>query len=625
MKKLDHTILPLVVLLTSLSASGCRSFLIDRTDRQVYDVVRDRQLAALGATSPTNIGLETGDAELPESMYSFNPHPVRAEVPKPFRSSATRNEDPPQPLESKKTEPPARPKPSDKASARVDPGDASSQDSVEDKAGPMLSQDIFSEAQRPRVKVFGLRDTLQYASHHARDLQDAKETLYLAALDLTLERHLWTPQFVSSIRADFADFGQIRDFDRAMTAVSDFSVSQRLPYGGTVTAQIINTLMRDLGVHTTSGETGSVILSADLPLLRGAGKVAYESRYVAERQLIYAVRTYERFRRTFLDDVASGYFNLQGLKSAIANTYGSYVSRRGLWIRSDFINRMGQSRNVFEAPRARSSFRRSESALVSAKERYETALDQFKIFIGMPVVEFLDVVDQDKDKDAASLDGLLPQVDLKQATEVAMRYRLDYITSADRLDDARRGITIARNAILPDLDARLNATVDSDPTRLSSTSFNLERTTWRGTFELRMDDRKRERNAYRQSLIDVRRAQRDYELMGDRVLADVRRAMRRVRQQESLRNIQELQVEENVRRAEAALAQFDLGMSTNQDVVDAEDELLAARNDLAAAISAYRIAILDFRRDTGTLRVSDEGWWDDSPVEAKETLSPDGP
>ena len=44
--------------------------------------------------------------------------------------------------------------------------------------------------------------------------------------------------------------------------------------------------------------------------------------------------------------------------------------------------------------------------------------------------------------------------------------------------------------------------------------------------------------------------------------------------------------------------------------MDAETDLLDARNELAVAISAYRVAILEFRRDTETLRVTEEGLWE---------------
>ncbi len=576
------TVVPLLVCSSLLTA--CQQSLIDRTDQGVYRLLDDRQKAALGTTSDANIGPETGEVVNSGEMYSFTPHPTDPAIPEPFR----------------------KPRDTKPLHASVDPN----KPSVVPDEQAQLSESIFTEEEREQVAVFGLRESLAYSVQHAPEVQDAKEALYLAALDLTLERHLWTPQFVTSIQTDFVDYGQVRDFDRAMSAVANTAVSQRLPYGGNVTARVINTLMRDLGVHTTSGESGSFILDANIPLFRGAGKVAYESRYAAERELIYAVRIYERFRRSFLVDVAGDFFNLQGLRMGIANTYHSYLSRQKDWEKADFVNRMGQSKDVFEVPRALSNFRQAEAQLVSAKEQYASALDRFKISIGMPVEALLDVLEQDADEDAKALDNLLPDVDVMTAVDVAVRLRLDLLNVADRVDDARRGVVIAKNRILPDLDATGSVAIDSDPEHLNSMSYNTERTTWRGGLELRLDDRKTERNAYRASLITVRKAERDYDRAEDTVRADVRSAIRRVAQQEDLRAIQALNVEENQLRVEAARAQYDLGKKENRDVVEAEEDVLQARNDLARAIAAYRSAILEFRRDTETLRVTDEGLWE---------------
>lgn len=474
-------------------------------------------------------------------------------------------------------------------------------------------ESIFSAGEQPNVRTLGLRDVLEQAMRRSREIQDAKEALYLAALDLTLERHLWTPQFVASVQAEFADYGQVRDFDRAMTAVSNFAVSQRLPYGGEVTARVINTLMRDLGVHTTSGEPGNLILEANVPLLRGAGRAARESRYSAERDLIYAVRDFERFRRSFTVEVAAGYFNLQQLKMAISNTFLSYKSRRLDWEKADFVSQKGQAKDVFEAPRVQSIFRQAEAQLISAKEQYASALDRFKIIIGLSVEDFIDVLDQDADEDAKSLDGLLPDVDIATAVEVATKNRLDLLNRADRVDDARRGVAVTKNRILPDLDATGSVGLDTDPERLNSTSYNTERTTWRGGIELRMNDRFAERNAFRASLVALRRAEREHERATDNVRADVRAAVRRVVQQEIVRQIQAMSVKENELRVEAARAQYNLGKTTNRDVVEAENDLLSARNSQARAVSGYRNAILEFRRDTETLRVTDEGRWDAPP------------
>jgi outer membrane protein TolC len=187
---------------------------------------------------------------------------------------------------------------------------------------------------------------------------------------------------------------------------------------------------------------------------------------------------------------------------------------------------------------------------------------------------------------------------------------LDLLNSVDTVDDGRRGVVVAKNRILPDLDASGSATMSTDPDRKNSLSYNTERTTWRAALELRIDDRKTERNAYRASLVGLRRAERRHEESADSVRADVRRALRRIDEKSDSRMIRVLDVEENMLRLNAARAQFDLGLADNQDVIDAENDLLGARNALAGAVADYRVAILQFWLDTGLFRVTDDGEWE---------------
>ena len=562
---------------------GCRGP-IEGTDRQVYQVIEERHRAALGETHDATLGSESGTFESSSRMYDFNPRPLAPGVPQGFESI----QETPEPA--------------------ADTSQEASAEPVE-KARDEISQSIFSAEEQERVTVFSLRDALAYAMRHARDFQDAKEDLYLAALDLSLERHLWTPQLVASVQATYEDFPKEAVVDRALSTVSEAAVTQRLPFGGEVSARVIHALVREIQERVGRSESGQVILDASLPLLRGAGRVAYESRYLAEREMIYAVRRFERFRRTFIVDVAQVYFDLQQSKAAIANTNKSYLSQKLQSEEADFKLDMARI-DIFQASRAKSSFRRATASLISAKQRYESGLDRFKIRLGMSVDALLDVLDQDRDESASAVDRLLPEVELAEALDVALRLRLDLLNDADRVDDARRGVLIAKNRILPDLDIGGSVVMDSDPAQLRSTQIHNERMTWRGDVQWRLDDRKTERNAYRASMIALRRAERNHEELRDGVRAEVRRALRRVAEQDNLRRIEAISVVENELRLEAAIAHFKLGKKTNQDVVDTEDSLLIARNALAAAVAGYRAAILEFRRDTGTLRVSDDGAWE---------------
>lgn len=582
----------------SLLVFGCRSQVIERADRGVYRLIEERQNDTLATSSDVHLGTEDGDVVPGGRAYGFVPRPTEPGLPEAFQP--------------RRGGEPAAGADRQPASTAEDPLTGANLREGMPAPGTEMSPSIFSPPEKPEVTVLGLRDALAYAMHQGRDLQDAKEDLYVAALELTLERHLWTPQFVASLQADaeFKDPGGLNDYERAVTAVGQVGLTQQLPYGGQLTAQLITTLVRDLENHVTSGETGSVILGAEIPLLRGAGRVAYESRYAAERELIYAVRTFERFRRSYLVNVASRYFDLQQAKARITNAFKSYERRKQDAEEADAKKKAGRA-TILDTARAQSSFRNAESTLISAKEQYETALDRFKIFVGMPVDTLLDVVGQEEDEESRALDGLLPDIDVPTAIATAMRGRLDLLNAADQVDDSRRGVAIAQNRILPDLDFSAGVTLDSDPDRLNSLSINTERSTYRAGLAFKIDDRKTERNSYRAALISLRRAQRDYEEAVDTVRADVRRALRRTRQQKNLRMIQALNVEENIKRYEVASLKFEKGQLSNQDVVDAEEDLLRARNDFASAVASYRIAILEFRLDSGTLRVNDDGRLDD--------------
>ncbi len=566
---------PFLVLSLSLPfAAGCQQMWINSADRIATKVIRERQQEALGETSDAYIGPEHGIKSRPAEMYSFVPHPIDSNVPEAFQKGVA----PPSEEQSEVSE--------------------------------MLKEKM------PEARPFTLTDALNYAFHHAWSFQTQKEDLYLSALALMTERQLWTPQVVGQVSTEYANYGQIRDFDQAMTAVSQISATQRLPYGGEVAARIVNTLMRDLGNHITTGETGQAILEANIPLLRGAGRVAFESRYQAERNLIYAVRNFESARRDLVVQVAGDFFNLLATKTQIESAESALDSA---------VADQKRSRALFETDRILAvEVDRTEvqvldvsNDIITARTRYRAALDRFKISIGMPTHEPIDAAESD-------IDLVEPDVNEDEAITTALKYRLDLLNTLDSIDDARRGVLIAKNNLLPDFDFTGSVTMDTDPNQLNSVSYNTERTLWQGALALEIPfDRREERNVFRSSLIDLRRAQRDYERAADTVRLDVRDAYRNLRQARLSMRIQEENVRVNEFRQAQARALFDRGMlQSNRDVIEAQRALQSSRNAYAAALANYRLAILTFLRDTGTLRVDDEGLWlTEAAVQSGDTNS----
>lgn len=612
-------------------ASGCQQWFLDDADREVAELIQARQRAALGVTADAGIARETGLIRRTEDMYSFVPSPSDPDVPNAFKQAT--QEVPPQPDAGSQS---SSPVPSDtpQTAARSQPDTPSPPNTSAPSGGPTGSDAPTPGPQSPEPstpppasgaagqaegappprRAVTLSDALAYSLRHARSYQSEKERLYLSALDLTLERYLWTPRFVDSVLSlDYENQGELSGFDQALTAVSNFAVEQRLPYGGEVTARVINTIVRDVRNNVSTSESGQIIVDARLPLLRGAGPVAYESRYQTERNFVYAVRAFERFRREFLVTVAGDFFDLLSVKAQIGSAEAQVVSLKSVYEREQALADAGRKLQI-EADRARVSMLNAENAALMARERYDTALDRFKIQIGMPTHEAIDAVE-------SPLTLTDPKVSLAEATETALRYRLDLLTRRDLVDDARRAVEVARNNLLPQVDLSGGVTFDTDPARFNASRFDARRSSWRAglSFEVPLD-RKRERNDLRSILIALRQAERDFEEFHDTVRLEVRRALRRLEQVRSTLDIQHEQIRINELRLAEANAKLKLGrIASNRDVVDAENDLRNARNSYAAALSDFRRAVLEFLRDTGTLRLDDNGMWTTHDAEHPET------
>src|SRR5206468_1705793 len=87
------------------------------------------------------------------------------------------------------------------------------------------------------IVTLDLIESLEYGTHHSRSYASQMEDLYLAALDVTLARHLYEPRPFAY--TGFAYSGTQKEFNyqSALTATATAGVKQQLPYGGEVTAQ----------------------------------------------------------------------------------------------------------------------------------------------------------------------------------------------------------------------------------------------------------------------------------------------------------------------------------------------------------------------------------------------------
>lgn len=446
-----------------------------------------------------------------------------------------------------------------------------------------------------RLDLFG---ALHYAVQHSRRYQSQMEELYLSALDVSLERHLFEPRpFINT--SLIYDGGQADvNYRSALTAATSAGVRQKLPYGGEIVASTLVQFVNALNDTTESGESASVALRATIPLLRGAGMVNLEPLINSERQLIYDVRAFEDFRRQFLVETSSLYFRLLTSQQSLNNRRQNYNNLSLLTERTRALFAAGRI-SFLEVQRSQQALLVAENSLITAQATYQTQLDSFKVVLGMPVSEELEIT-------AVVLDVQVPEISAATTVELAHRYRLDLQTARDQIEDARRGVSNARNDLLPDLNLTAQGQIGNRE-EFSAANINSRTSTYSGGISLDLPiDRLAERNTYRRSLIGLQRQQRTYEQLRDTIAINARDSLRTIRSAQVSLEIQRMSIDLAQRRLDFSNELLRQGKVTSRDVVEAQTSLLDAQDAYDRARAQLQISLLEYLRQTGTLRVDAE-------------------
>ncbi|MCC6676766.1 MAG: TolC family protein [Phycisphaerales bacterium] len=458
---------------------------------------------------------------------------------------------------------------------------------------------------------------MKLAQRSAREHKNQEDTYLVSAISLLLERNQWTPRFTNRTNLGVSAIGTDGRYDNAVRLVNDLRVTQRLPYGGQAEAAWVWDATEQLRSSVTDQyqQASRFIASASIPLLKDAGLIAQESLIQAERNLIYSAREYERFRRSFLVDIANDYFQLVQLKSQIANQERSKRSLENLVRATNALFEAGRVK-AFDKNIAASNEQSARSSLLSLREQYALTLDRFKVRLGLPVDQVVEIMD-------LQFEVVEPDIPLPEATELALSYRLDLQNQRDRLDDSRRAVANARNQLLPGLDFNGGVTVPTDSdTREGGVYFDPDETQYNAGLILDLPlDRRDEALRVRQAQIQLERAKRDYERARDDVVVSVRSSLRSIELARAQLQLAEQRVEINNQRLKEQNLKKDIVKP--QEIVDSENELLSSENQRDQAKTDLRNAILNYLLASDQLRVNRDGTFERLPgMPSREELVP---
>jgi outer membrane protein TolC len=574
-----------LILVAALALAGCSadSYVRD-ADRQVHGLLRDREDKTLGYEPKTEVSSEIPP---PPAKKAYEKIPA-SPIPQEQNSRI-------EPAVVQLNYEPLGPPPQDELAPTIVRMQTEQMEQIQQNALDRLK--LGPPAAGPAVIVLDLLKSLDYAAHNSRDYKSRMEDLYLAALDVTLRRHLFEPRPFANAGASYTGSQKDFGYESALNATAAAGLRQQLPYGGEVTAQALVRFVNALNDNTQSGESADLAISGSIPLLRGAGMVNLEPLIQSERQLVYEVRGFEEFRREFVVNVASSYFRLINTRQSIDNNLVSYINTISLTTRLQEMYAAGRPGYKFlQVQQSLSRQLSQENSVIQSSRDYQSALDDFKVQIGMPVEQEMDVVPQE-------MDVHVPDLQRLDVTDLALKYRLSLQTARDQVDDAKRKIEVAKNSLLPELDVNFNSSV-GNPTE--SAAKNLNSSTWQYSAGVTLDlpvDRVAERNAFRSSLISFERARRNLEQQRDLAVSDVRQSVRSLQSAQSTLEIQRKAIDVARRQLDYANELLTQGQAQARDVTDALSSLLSAQTSYDRARADLQIQVLSFLRDTGTLRV----------------------
>jgi outer membrane protein TolC len=479
---------------------------------------------------------------------------------------------------------------------------------ISDSNAVSSPEDIVVEKVIPPSGVLSLAEAVAIATQYNRNYKSRKEALYQSALNLTGTRYQYALQWFGTIDGTYTDDKSNGD-DVTIETSSGVDKTTLFLDGAIFNAGIVVDWVRFLtGDPRTS--LGSILSgSATLPLLgNGAGKVRQENLTQAERNVLYQIRSFNRYRKTFIVDIVAQYYNILESRDRVINAENNYSSLLEDRKRLEIEVETG-AKALSDVDEAEQDVLQAENDVVTRKQSYERVLDQFKVTLTFPT-------DAEIAMDPNELMALeeigISHVDYttEMAIETARQWRLDLANSADAITDAERKLVLAAEGLGVQLDLTGSIDVDS-PAKTKFDRLQFQKGAYSLGFVADLPfSRVAERNAYRQALITLEQQIREYENDEDNIELDMRESLRDLRAKAEVYRIQQMALVLAQRRKESQEMLLSIGQGETRLLLETKSALLRAQNNVTNALVAHAVAKLGFYRDVGILQIKPDGMWE---------------
>ena len=262
------------------------------------------------------------------------------------------------------------------------------------------------------------REVLTLALQNSRAYQFRLESLYLAGLAVTLQRFQFTPQVAAGLQPGGPSFGGFAGPNPGTSYVyatqetlnpasllnigTLAGVAKAFSFGGSIAGNFANQTVINFGgpnaVQTTS--QSFLPLNISLPFLRNGGRAfVLEPLTQAERNLLYEIRSFARFRKEFFTSILAGggvtnggpsdptvgYLPILQLLQAVENNTKNVAAyQRVLEVFLDLSKGAGSTVSPLDLSNVEVNLQSQRAQLLRSSVTYQTQLNFLKQQLGLP-------------------------------------------------------------------------------------------------------------------------------------------------------------------------------------------------------------------------------------------------
>ncbi|WP_422930517.1 TolC family protein [Singulisphaera sp. PoT] len=226
---------------------------------------------------------------------------------------------------------------------------------------------------------------MQVALMNNREYQFNVEDVYLQALQLTLVRFSFFPQIYSNQTTQYNRIGAGKTGVNQLQLVTQNGLSWMFYSGAQLLVNFANNLVFEYNGRNFQTINSGLAISLTQPLLQGAwARNVTQPLSLVERQTLYTIRNFARYRRQFYVDTVTDYLNLLNQLQQVRNTEYQVEQLRLSLDENEALVLAGRV-DPLQRDNVAQQYQQSRSSLLSLQASYQTSLDLFRFNrLGLP-------------------------------------------------------------------------------------------------------------------------------------------------------------------------------------------------------------------------------------------------